>query len=86
MKTRLAALFETYPPLGWISSILSIVTGWSAWFVQHVDEFTKIFGLFAVIFGVIVGYYTMRIKRLEFQRKSAPRQPSHSGYPPQRLD
>ena len=68
VKSRLAVALESRPILGWIASGFSLLTTWFAWFVEHADDFAKIFGLVAALFGLVAGYYTMRIQRRAWRR------------------
>lgn len=68
MNHRLQGFLEAHPSFGWISSFASLATGWFSWFVEHADDFAKVAGLFAATFGLIAGWYTMRIQRRAWRR------------------
>jgi hypothetical protein len=68
MNHKMIATLEAHPALGWLTSLLSFVLGLFGWAVEHVDLFTKAFGLVATIFGCIAGWYTIRVQRRTLQK------------------
>ena len=63
MTDRINHALEAHPFLGFLGSLFSILTGAASWFMDHADDFTKLIGLVATLFGLVAGYYTMRIQR-----------------------
>lgn len=70
MNQKMISAIESHPALGWVASVLSIGTGMFRWLFDHVDDFTKLLGLAATVFGLVAGYYTMRIQRRTWNRKN----------------
>lgn len=68
--SRPSALLESHPALGYLGSGLSLLLSWFTWFVEHSDDFAKIFAFAAGLFGMVAGYYTMRIQRRAWHRKN----------------
>ncbi len=68
MIHRLQDQIEHHPTFAWVGSFLSVFTGLLAWLVENAGDAAKVFGVFAAIFGMVAGYYTMRIQRRAFKR------------------
>lgn len=66
--SRLESLVNQHPALGWISSVFSFIAGAFAWTIEHADDIGKVFGMIAAMFGVMAGYWTVRIQRRAFKR------------------
>ena len=61
---------EAHPSMAWMGSVSSVGIGWLTWLIDHADDFGKVFGCFAALFGLIAGYATMRIQWRKFRRDS----------------
>jgi hypothetical protein len=68
MEHKIAPLIEAHPMLAWATSALSIFLGWLGWVIDHAHDFAKVFGMFAALFGMIAGYYTMRVQKRAYDR------------------
>ena len=62
-KTPFETALEAHPSLGWLVAVFNWVATGFVWFTHHVDDVTKCFMFGAAVFGLITGYYTMRIQR-----------------------
>ena len=69
---RVTGSFEQHPVLGLIASGLSMVSSWFVWFVQHADDFGRVFALGAAVFGCVAGWYSMRVMRRAWKRGDKP--------------
>jgi len=70
MNQKFIHAIEEHPTLGWMGSLISLLLGWISWFVDHADDFAKAFGVAAAVFGAVAGYYTMRIQRRAWKRRT----------------
>lgn len=71
MSPRFTSFIESHPLLGWVGTVVSFATGAVPWLMGHTDDFAKVFGLVASIFGTAAGYYMMRIQRRAWKRGEA---------------
>lgn len=65
---RLTSAVENHPALAWLGSAVSLAGGVVSYMVEHAGDAAKVFGVFAAVFGMIAGYYTMRIQRRAWKR------------------
>jgi hypothetical protein len=65
---KINTTLESHPQLGWVGSVASFLLGTTQWLIDHADSFTKLAGFAAAFFGVIAGWYTLRIQRRAWQK------------------
>lgn len=68
MNARLESILESHPSLGWLVAAVNWLLAACAWFVQHLDDITKFVVFGGSVFGLVAGYYTLRIQRRTWRR------------------
>lgn len=70
MNHKITLAIETNPALGWLGSVGSIMLGWLTWLLNHLGDFAQFFAVIAGVFGMVAGYYTMRIQRRVWRKRN----------------
>lgn len=75
MNARLSLALENNPSIGWLVAVMNWLIATFTWLTQHADGLAKMFALGAALFGLIAGYYTMRIQRRAWRTGQARDKP-----------